>query len=178
MNKQSEKQLLLKFRPWLRTVANGMCRKFPERAEDLAQEGWVAMWRSIGNFPGDTPDDAWLKACAVKRMYSQIRDWTAQCRDVRITDLAGAPGMRAVGDKVDIWDALRVDLGEVEMAYHQGEISAALAALPPKQRLYVWLKYWKGYTDTEMVAVFGYRPRNLGDSANKKLAKQLAHLGA
>lgn len=176
MNKQEEQDLLLRFRPWLRTTANGMCRQFPERAEDLAQEGWIAMWRSIGNFPGDVPSDSWLKASAVKRMYSHIRDWTAQCRDIRITDLAGVPGMRTVDDRVDVWDALWVDLGDVEMAYHHGEIMTALAALPPRQRLYIWFKYWRGYTDTEMKTVFGYRPKTLGDVVHKRLAEELADL--
>jgi RNA polymerase sigma factor (sigma-70 family) len=179
MNRQEEQDLLLRFRPWLRITAIGMCRQFPERAEDLAQEGWIAMWRSIGNFPGDMPSDSWLKASAVKRMYSHIRDWMAQCRDIRITDLTGVPGIRAVGDRertIDVWDALRVDLGDVEMAYHHGEIMNALAALPTKQRLYVWLKYWKGYTDTEMKTIFGYRPKTLGAVAHKTLAEDLVHL--
>jgi DNA-directed RNA polymerase specialized sigma24 family protein len=100
----------------------------------------------------------------------------ARCRDIRITDLAGVPGMRDEDDKVDVWDALSIDLGEVEMAYHHGEIMNALSALPPKQRAYIWLKYWKGYTDTEMKAIFGYRPKTLGDIAHKKLAEDLMHL--
>lgn len=178
MTEQAERELLAAFTPWLRKVSGNMCRQFPERAEDLAQEGWIAMWRSISNFPGDVPTESWLKASAIKRMYSHIRDWTARCRDVRLTALAGAPGMHVSDDRdeINVWDALQVDLGEIELAYHHGEIAQAIGDLPPKQRLYVVLKHWAGYTDTEMIAIFGYRPRTLGVVANQTLAKKLVHL--
>lgn len=181
MNLTEERELLLSYRPWLRKVALGMCRQFPEQSEDVAAEGWVALWRSIRSYPGneDVPADNWLKAAALNKMRSAVRNHTAQCRDARLTALAGLPGMRESDKKeVDIWDALCVDLGAVELAYHHGEIMEAVNALPPKQRLYVFLKYWKGYTDTELITIFGYRPKTLGTVAHAKLSKELAHLGA
>jgi RNA polymerase sigma factor (sigma-70 family) len=180
---ETERELLLRYRPWLRAVAASMAAAQPDRAEELAQEAWVAIWQAIRARPDQTHtvSSPLLKTVALNKMRNIIRDWHAQARDISRTDLHGRPGVDTHSNErsteVGIWDRLCVDLGGIELAYHHGEIREALDALPPKQQLYVLLKYWGGYTDVEMVPHFGYRPKTLGGIALKKLAKELAHLG-
>jgi RNA polymerase sigma factor (sigma-70 family) len=180
----AERELLLRYRPWLRAVATNMAAAQPDRAEELAQEAWIAIWQAVRARPEQThtASSPLLKTVALNKMRNVIRDWHAQARDIRRTDLYGRPGVDTYSDErvaeVGIWDRLCVDLADIEVAYHHGEIREALAALPPKQRLYVFLRYWGGYTETEMVPHFGYRPKTLGAIAMKRLAKELVHLGA
>jgi RNA polymerase sigma factor (sigma-70 family) len=174
MNETEERKLLQSFRPWLRTVAKNMTRSNSDRCEELAAEGWVAIWLAVNhhsdrNFDITSP---FLKTVALNKMRSITRGWTAQCRDINNRVLV------VEDTSPSVWDGLFIELGDIELAYHHGEIRNAIEHLSPGERKYVLLKYWGGLTDTEMIQHFGYRPKTIGTSAHKKLKKELAHLGA
>lgn len=70
------------------------------------------------------------------------------------------------------------DLGGIELAYHEGEILAALSTLTPKEREYIVCRFWQGMTFPDLVEHFGYQPQGLRRRSFDKLTKELAHLGA
>jgi DNA-directed RNA polymerase specialized sigma24 family protein len=162
----NETELLKSYRPWLRTVASRMARQYPDRWEELSQEGWIAIWQASKK----NQDALWLKVAAINKMRSVVDYWIAQMRDVRKTI--------CTSEDDPLWEGLTVDLGDIALAYHHGEISAAIDSLSPGEQKYVFLKYWGGLTDTEMKEYFGYRPKTIGIAARQKLIKELAHLGA
>lgn len=175
MTDADECELLLRYRPWLRKVAGGMCRAMPQWAEDCAAEGWIAMWRALITADGRSPIDTRLKYCATQRMATVVRDWYAQCRDIRRTDLYGDPAT----DDADVWRQMQqADLPEqIEHAYHDGAIAVALAGLSERDRDYVRRRFWGGETNAEMAATFGkYAPQGMWSSIRPRLAAQLDHL--
>jgi RNA polymerase sigma factor (sigma-70 family) len=171
-------------------MAASMTLQFPDRADDLAQEAWIALWLATRTYDGrdGVALDYWLMRNAHDRMRVMIRHWTAQCRDMRRTELAGDPWEKIdaysdnhtrefTGTATDtVWVELTTDLVGIENAYHYGEIAHAMAELTPRQREYIYLRYCQGLDTSELTAHFGYPPKTVGQQARKNLAKSLAHL--
>jgi RNA polymerase sigma factor (sigma-70 family) len=160
-----ERELLLHYRPWLRKVAAGMTT--PDRAELLAQEGWIAVWAAIKNYDGSAPLDWWLKRKAHGRMLTLVQvTWRSKKELQHVS----------TDDTAEIWDRLLVEMPEVELAYHHGQIAAALDVLTAREREYVVMRFWGGLNYPELTAHFGYGPQALWRTARPKLTKALAHL--
>ena len=162
----NERELLASYRPWLRAVAATMTT--PDRSEEWAQEGWIALWKAWKSWPGDGDLDVWCKSAARRRMLSMLRDSRAAKRDLRVTQLTG--DLSAV-----IEPSRRVDAAA--LAYHADEIAEALDRLTPRQRQYVVLRFWNEWTRTELDQHF--HTRNSGamwQTSRPKLAAALAHL--
>jgi RNA polymerase sigma factor (sigma-70 family) len=190
MNKTEERELLLRYRPRLRRMAASMTLQFPDRADDLAQEAWIALWLATRTYDGrdGVTLDYWLIRNAHDRMRVMIRHWTAQCRDARRTELAGDPREKIEAYSDDhtseftgtasdtVWVELTTDLVGIENAYHYGEIAQAMAELTPRQREYIYLRYCRGFNTAELTSHFGYPPKTVGQQARKNLAKSLAQL--
>lgn len=157
---QDKNELLRSYRGWLYRVAIelGGLREGGQLVQELAQEGYIAMWRSLDNFDpalGSLPH--WLTKNARARMLEVLR------RDARF----GKPEARGVhtrpqsiGASEGSLDELR-DAGwdhkaddEVEdlvlQAYMRGSVHRALSVLTPDQRRYVELRFWKGWSETQM----------------------------
>lgn len=161
-------------RGWLTRLAKSFMKVNSVMSwEDLAQEGWIAMWKAHQKFdPSKGQGDLtmWLKANArwrMKTVLSRTRsdlavDWD-QADDDGIWQLEA-------GDVVD----------DIMSAYHDGEIQAAIDALTPRQREYVMLRFYLGYQHPELEGHFGYNPGGLWSSkkngARLKLADALKHL--
>lgn len=190
MNRMEESELLRQYRPKLRRMAARMTLQFPDRTEDLAQEGWIALWQATRTYnerEGVTLD-YWLTRNAHDRMRVMIRHWTAQCRDARKTELAGDPWEKIeaysaehtsefTGKASDvIWVEMLTDLGGIETAYHYGEIAHAMAELTDRQREYIYFRYCRGYDAQALTEHFGYPPKTIGQQVRKNLAKSLSHL--
>lgn len=158
--------LLQSWRPWLRVTARNMTTDDPE---SLAAEGWIAIWLALPTYDGRAPFDPWVKTVARNRMRNVIRDSHAARRDTRRVDHHP--------DIADVCD-IAVDLHGVEMAYHHGQIRAALLALNPRQRAYVLARFWGGLTYTELNEQFDTKQSNsaIWKTARRQLAAQLAHL--
>lgn len=161
----NERELLAEYRPWLRKVAVGMTS--PQQAEDLAQEGWIALWRALrAHDASKSPQDYWLKTQAHRRMLTVVRNWGTTTNAQHV----------AIGDTAGIWEQLQTELPELENAYHHGQICAALAALTPREREYVQLRFWGDLRGAELKAHFGYQPHALWRTAKPKLEAALSHL--
>lgn len=161
----NETELLTSYRPWLRVVAANMTA--PAQAEDLAQEGWIALWRALPSYDGRAPFDPWCKTVARNRMYNVIRESHAARRDER--------RLLTVGNVEDVIDA-GAEVEGIELAYHQGEIATALAHLTAQQRDYVRARFWGGLTYTELNARFQMNSTGIWKWARRRLAAELEHL--
>jgi RNA polymerase sigma factor (sigma-70 family) len=186
------------YRSWLLNLASRLLGSHghPDR-DDLVQEGYIAMWRALDSYQEDKGALAgWLTYRARMRMMECIaqRQWTGKPakRDGRhkvehryVDSLdreltVGSNDQAYVGTLADLVAGVNY-LEGTELAYHRGEIMAALAALTPAQRRYVEAKFWRGMSESEIKAeVFGYDAGSLWRSqkngAKLKLAESLAHL--
>lgn len=172
MTEAEERELLARYRPWLRVVAaNLLIGRPPHLADDLAAEGWVAMWRALHEdrkTDKKAPLDWWLKRQAKLRMTRMVRDWFEPMKQRQHL---------WAGDVTDYTD-LPALLPAIEMAYHHGEIYQALGTLTPREREYVVMRYLLDRSTADVKNHFGYTPSTLWRTAKIKLAKELAHLGA
>ena len=167
MTEPKEKQALERWRPYVHALARELLFENESAfLEDLAQEGWIAIWKELRN--NRTPE--YLKQCARHRMWGVLRDVRAKKRDHRRSMPVGS------SKEIDIIGALTVDLGDVEIAYHQGELVEAINRLTPRQRDYVILRFWCGYSYPQLTEYFGYDPSEIWRSSKLQLRRKLAHL--
>jgi RNA polymerase sigma factor (sigma-70 family) len=161
-----ERALLEQYRPWLTKVAHGMAS--PDRATELVQEGWIELWKATKTWDGKSPLDWWLKYKARGRMVLMV---TVRWKAAKEAQYVPAD---------DDWfeQALTVSLDGIELAYHHGEIQHALNQLTPREREYVYLRFWRGWQKPQLIGFFGYEPNGLWRTARTKLKASLAHLGA
>jgi RNA polymerase sigma factor (sigma-70 family) len=186
------------YRSWLLTQAERILggHGHPDR-DDLVQEGYIAMWRALDTYNEDRGSLAgWLTYRARLRMLECMaqRQWTGKpaVRDGRhkvehryVDSLdreltVGSSDQAMAGTLADLMAGVEY-LEGTELAYHRGEIMAALAALTPAQRKYVEARFWRGMSESEIKAeVFGYDAGSLWHSqkngARLKLTEALAHL--
>ncbi len=171
--------ILKNYENWLYYYARVLEPSRPWTHEDLAQEGHIAMWKALRSYDplkGSLP--SWLTTAAKMRM-----------RDIswRNKPLTGEPSAKGhIREKpatpVDTdWDWVQESVGSQElqesilMAYHQGEIYDAVASLPPRQREYIFRRFWLGETDKSIRNVIPNSPRVWGP-AREELSRKLAHL--
>ncbi|HET6628761.1 MAG TPA: RNA polymerase sigma factor [Woeseiaceae bacterium] len=123
-----------------------ICLRFtrvPAQAEDLLQETFMEVIRSLPAFRGEAPIGSWIRRIAVTKALMFLRSaWHSrgQSLDDDWDDLtpgrAGALGVSAEPDR-----ALDLD--------------AALATLPPVGRAVVWLHDVEGFTHREIADYMG-----------------------
>jgi RNA polymerase sigma-70 factor (ECF subfamily) len=123
-----------------------VCLRFtrvPAQAEDLTQETFIEVIRSIGQYRGDAPVGMWIRRVAVSKALMFLRsawhsrgqslddDWEEMTFDGR----ASAQGSKRQDQAMDL--------------------DAALAGLPPVSRAVVWLHDVEGYTHKEIALLMG-----------------------
>ncbi len=117
--------------------------RVPAQAEDLTQETFIEIMRSIGGFRGEAAIGSWIRRIAVSKALMFLRSaWTAKGRplDADWDDTtAGDVAAHGVSARPD--DALDLD--------------AALASLPSISRAVVWLHDVEGFTHKEIAALMG-----------------------
>jgi RNA polymerase sigma factor (sigma-70 family) len=117
--------------------------RVPAQAEDLLQETFIEVIRSIAKFRGEAPLGAWIRRIAVSKSLMYLRSaWHARGQsldDDWDETTAGSPAAHGVSSRPD--EALDLD--------------AALANLPPIGRAVVWLHDVEGFTHKEIAAMMG-----------------------
>lgn len=126
----------------------------PSVRDDILQEARIAVWKAMSRA---YESDAYLHTAA-RRRIEEVRSrqtWTGHTR------VHGQPTDPLRDSRTDSLDRL-MDVGlmtaaqsvldGIEMAYHQGEMFQAIAALPANQREYVILRFWGGLTEPEIAA--------------------------
>jgi RNA polymerase sigma factor (sigma-70 family) len=170
MTPDDERELLLRYRPWLRVTAADLLQgRPPHFIEEVAQEGWIAMWRALHEDRDVTvkaPLDWWLKRQALRRMQNAVRDLFVPVKQRQHVFTDDVPDLVAAS----------AELENIELAYHHGEIRAAVDRLPPREREYVLLRFWGGYTYPQLVTHFGYNTSAVWRVVRPKLVSDLERL--
>jgi len=117
--------------------------KVPAQAEDLVQETFIEVMRSIAKFRGEAALGSWIRRIAVSKALMYLRSaWTARGQALS-----------------DDWH--EVTPGETR---HHGvpsqpdvamDLDSALANLPDTSRAVVWLHDVEGFTHKEIAALMG-----------------------
>lgn len=123
-----------------------LCLRFtrvPAHAEDLVQETFIEVMRSIARFRGDASLGTWIRRVAVSKALMFLRSaWTSRSQ--------------ALGED---WDDLHADEGSFSRpAEHTDtamDLDAALNALPDVARTVVWLHDVEGFTHKEIAEFMG-----------------------
>lgn len=128
------------------TPVYSLCLRFtrvPAHAEDLAQETFIEIMRSIANFRGEAALGSWIRRIAVSKALMFLRSaWTARSQGLGEDWDETTPGDAAShGISSHPNDALDLD--------------AALANLPEVSRTIVWLHDVEGFTHKEIARLMG-----------------------
>jgi RNA polymerase sigma-70 factor (ECF subfamily) len=128
------------------TPVYSICLRFtksPAHAEDLTQETFIEVMRSIGKFRGEAALGSWIRRIAVSKALMFLRSaWTRRGQSLaddwhEVT--AGEASPHGLSNHPD--DALDLD--------------AALASLPDVSRAVVWLHDVEGFTHKEIAGLMG-----------------------
>ncbi|HEU4753664.1 MAG TPA: sigma-70 family RNA polymerase sigma factor [Armatimonadota bacterium] len=105
-------------------------------AEDLAQEAMVRAYRALDTYQGQAPFGAWLCRIAVNIAHDYHR--SAWKRRVLLFD-------RMPDEETQAWAEHEVERRELQRRVRQ-----AVAALPERQRVPIWLHYFEGFSVSEV----------------------------
>jgi RNA polymerase sigma-70 factor, ECF subfamily len=107
-------------------------------ADDVAQEALVRAYSALATYHGDAPFGAWL--CRI--VLNVARDYHRSAWRRRVLLCDRLPALAAAeGGALD---------GELERRELQRQVRQAVAALPERQRVPIWLHYFEGYSLTEV----------------------------
>jgi RNA polymerase sigma factor (sigma-70 family) len=128
------------------TPVYSVCLRFtkvPAHAEDLVQETFIEVMRSITNFRGEAALGSWIRRIAVSKALMFLRSaWTARSQSL-----------------VDGWDEVTPgDAASHGISRYPDEaldLDAALANLPSVARAVVWLHDVEGFTHKEIAGLMG-----------------------
>jgi RNA polymerase sigma-70 factor (sigma-E family) len=116
----------------------------PQRAEEIVQDAFAALFQRWDRV--DRPG-AYLRASVVNRCRSAHRRRALERRS-----LATQEGPTAVGLGTD-------------------DLADALAALPPKRRAAIVLRYYGGHSEAEIATLLGVRPGTVKSLLHRGLAQ-------
>lgn len=119
-------------------------------ADDVAQEAFVRTLRALDRVDAERPLVAWLRRVAVNRAIDELRRRSA----LVLTDaeLPDAP-----------------DSGPAPA--RNGDLVAAVLALPPARRAVVVLHYWLDYTAEEIAEALGIPVGTVGSRLSRSLTE-------
>lgn len=175
----SDEEILRNYRGWLLKTAWDYANN-AEQARDLAQEGWVAMWRALREErPAGVKESTYLMNSARWRMKRcwERRTWTGM-PDRRAEGYGGSQkriwahevefGIDCISDLAD--EQVTADAAaDLEWNYHHGEIMQALNKLTPKQKEHVIRCFWMG---ERLSGSWWFGPKGI----KHRLAEELSHL--
>ena len=123
-----------------------LCLRFtrvPAQAEDLVQETFIEIMRSIARFRGEAALGSWIRRIAVSKALMHLRSaWTARGQSLA-DDWHDVTAADAGGHVVPSQPDMAMDL------------DSALANLPETGRAVVWLHDVEGFTHKEIAAMMG-----------------------
>ncbi|MDX1515923.1 MAG: sigma-70 family RNA polymerase sigma factor [Woeseiaceae bacterium] len=128
------------------TPVYSLCLRFtrvPAHAEDLVQETFIEVMRSIAKFRAEAALGTWIRRIAVSKALMFLRSaWTSRSQ--------------GLGDDWD--DRLPGDNLSLGVSRHPDDaldLDQALASLPDVSRTVVWLHDVEGFTHKEIAAFMG-----------------------
>lgn len=128
------------------TAVYTLCLRFtkvPAHAEDLTQETFIEIMRSIATFRGEAALGSWIRRIAVTKALMFLRSaWTARSQAF-----------------ADNWDEVtpgdNLSHGVSRHPDDAMDLDAALASLPDVARTVVWLHDVEGFTHKEIATYMG-----------------------
>jgi RNA polymerase sigma-70 factor (ECF subfamily) len=145
------------FRAEYRAVADYIGRRAePDVVDDLVNEVFLVAWRRLERVPAEPR--AWLLAVARNAIGTHIR---------------GARRSRALAVRLTVTE---VDWTQPPPKVDSGEMAAALAGLPEKDREALMLVSWDGLSPSEAAVVLGERPASFRvrlHRARRRLARAI-----
>ena len=124
-------------------LARRFCKR-PQDAEEVAQETFLEVFRSLGRFRGEAPLGVWVRRIAASKALMRIREAERKNEEPLIMD--ADDGAKALAGR-RLHPATPVDSERVAL-------EKALAELPPQSRAVVWLHDVEGYTHEEIAELF------------------------
>ncbi|MDH5304124.1 MAG: RNA polymerase sigma factor [Gammaproteobacteria bacterium] len=128
------------------TPVYSLCLRFtrvPAHAEDLVQETFIEVMRSIARFRGEAALGSWIRRVAVSKALMFLRSaWTAK-----------GQALGEDWDETTAGDA--VSHGISSQPSDALDLDAALANLPAVSRTIVWLHDVEGFTHKEIAKMMG-----------------------
>lgn len=123
-----------------------VCLRFtrvPAHAEDLTQETFIEVIRSITRFRGEAPIGVWIRRIAVSKALMFLRSaWHSRGQSLD-----------------DNWEEITFERHAAAAGSHRQDqvmdLDAALADLPPVSRAVVWLHDVEGFTHQEIAVLMG-----------------------
>ena len=123
-----------------------VCLRFtrvPAQAEDLLQETFIEVIRSIGNFRGEAPLGFWIRQVAVSKALMFLRSaWHKR-------------GQSLDDDWEEMITGSHVSQGNPVQPEQAIDLDSALGTLPAVSRAVVWLHDVEGYTHKEIGSLLG-----------------------
>ncbi|MCK5364566.1 MAG: RNA polymerase sigma factor [Gammaproteobacteria bacterium] len=117
--------------------------RVPAHAEDLLQETFIEVMRSIGKFRGEAPLGSWIRRIAVSKALMFLRSaWHSR-------------GQSLDDDWDDMTPGRAEDHGVSGRPDEAMDLDAALANLPEVSRAVVWLHDVEGFTHKEIAGLMG-----------------------
>jgi RNA polymerase sigma factor (sigma-70 family) len=117
-------------------------------AEDVVQETFLEVVRSIRSYRGDGPLGAWLRRVTASKALMRMRRRRVRPEDELLDDGAGGSG----------GDAHVLDDLHPSRIPERVDLEAALEAMSPTARAVVWLHDVEGYTHDEIATLMGKSP--------------------
>jgi len=138
----------------------------PAAAMDIAQDTFLKLLSSIGEFRAESSFESWLYRIVVNRCLDQQRKGRRIAQFFEeLLDVATAPD-ESVLNKI-----LRDETA--------GDVQRIVAQLPPEQRIVVILRYTEGLGYEEIAQILGCSAGTVAsrlNRAHKVLERKLAHL--
>jgi RNA polymerase sigma-70 factor (ECF subfamily) len=123
-----------------------VCLRFtrvPAQAEDLLQETFIEVIRSIAKFRGEAPLGIWIRRVAVSKALMFLRSaWHKR-------------GQSLDDDWEEMMTGSQLGHGNPTQPEQAIDLDAALGNLPAVTRTVVWLHDVEGYTHKEIAALLG-----------------------
>lgn len=170
---EEQAEILMRYRGWLIKTARLIAPSRPNEWQDLAQEGWVAMWRALKGYdPSRGAEASWLTRAAHSRMVEVHKRQTWTGTPMARGHIREPPAVPVDTDWDWTHDAyIEKAYDDVWTAYHQGQIADALSRLDPSARIVIE----KIMTDSGRYSWRTYLNR-LDDPSRDLLIDLLAHL--
>jgi RNA polymerase sigma-70 factor (ECF subfamily) len=131
---------------------HNLARRFcprPQDAEDVVQETFLELFRSIRHFRGEAPLWVWVRKVTASKALMRIRSGSKSRGEEPLEEaLEAAASLSAHGPQ-------HATPGS---AYDRVALERALARLSPTSRAVVWLHDVEGYTHEEIAEVMGRTP--------------------
>jgi RNA polymerase sigma-70 factor (ECF subfamily) len=128
-------------------LARRLCRNAQD-AEDVLQETFLEVMRSIHRYRGDGPLAGWIRKVAASKALMRLRSGKATRYDTSLDEefepeSTGIPSLFP---------------GLAAVAHERLDLESALSRLPDTSRAVVWLHDVEGYTHEEIAELMGKTP--------------------